>query len=113
MFHKGLNKDIIIAAAKELIEQEGFQQFSMRKLAEILGVKTASLYTHIESMEMLFTEVGLSTLKEQREYLMSAVKESMAIMQWLHWQMHSADLLLSIRNFTGSSCRSQPELMRI
>lgn len=75
MFHKGLNKDIIIAAAKELIEQEGFQQFSMRKLAEILGVKTASLYTHIESMEMLFTEVGLSTLKEQREYLMSAVKE--------------------------------------
>ena len=75
MFHKGLNKEIIIAAAEELIEQEGFQQFSMRKLAERLDVKTASLYTHIESMEMLFTEVGLSILKAQKEYLMGAVKE--------------------------------------
>ena len=37
-----------------MIEQEEIQQFSMRKLAEKLEVKTASLYTHIESMEMLF-----------------------------------------------------------
>lgn len=75
MFHKGLNREIIIAAAEELIEQDGFQQFSMRKLAEKLDVKTASLYTHIESMEVLFTEVGLSMLKAQREYLMGAVRE--------------------------------------
>lgn len=75
MFHKGLTKEIIITAAKEMIEQDGFQQFSMRKLAEKLGVKTASLYTHVESMEVLFTEVGLSALKEQKKYLMSAVKE--------------------------------------
>lgn len=75
MFHKGLNKEIIVAAARELIEQDGFQEFSMRKLAEKLEVKTASLYTHIESMEMLFTEVGLSTLKTQQEYLLNAVKE--------------------------------------
>lgn len=75
MFHKGLNKEILVAAAQELIEQDGFQQFSMRKLAEKLDVKTASLYTHIESMEMLFTEVGLSALKAQQEYLMGAVKE--------------------------------------
>ena len=44
MFHKGLNKEIIVDAAKELIEQEGFSAFSMRKLAEMLHVKTASLY---------------------------------------------------------------------
>lgn len=75
MFHKGLNREIIITAAKELIEQDGSQQFSMRKLAEKLEVKTASLYTHVESMEMLFTEVGLSALKEQREYLMGGIKE--------------------------------------
>ncbi len=47
MFHKGLNKEIIVNAAKELIEQEGVQNFSMRKLADKLEVKTASLYTPI------------------------------------------------------------------
>ena len=74
MFHKGLNKELVVAAAGELIEQEGMERFSMRRLAEKLGVKTASLYTHVESMEALFTEVGLSALKTQQLYLESAVK---------------------------------------
>lgn len=73
MFHKGLNKEVIAHAAKELIEQDGFSAFSMRKLAEKLNVKTASLYAHIESMEALFTEIGLSALREQRDCLLSAV----------------------------------------
>lgn len=75
MFHKGLNKEIIVDAAKELIEQDGFSAFSMRKLAEKLNVKTASLYAHIDSMEVLFTEIGLSALREQRDCLLNAVAE--------------------------------------
>lgn len=75
MFHKGLNKEIIVDAAKELIEQDGFPAFSMRKLAEKLNVKTASLYAHIESMEALFTEIGLSALREQQDCLLNAVGE--------------------------------------
>lgn len=75
MFHKGLNKEIIVESAKEMIEKEGVQQFSMRKLAEKLGVKTASLYTHIKSMEALFTEIGLVALNDQRECLMNAIGE--------------------------------------
>lgn len=75
MFHKGLNKEIIVKAAKELIEQEGVQNFSMRKLADKLEIKTASLYTHIQSMEALYTEVGLSALKSQMEELSDAIGE--------------------------------------
>lgn len=75
MFHKGLNKEIIIDTAKELIEQDGFQAFSMRRLAEKLNIKAASLYTHIESIEMLFTEVGLAALQDQKECLLGAVGE--------------------------------------
>ncbi len=73
MFHKGLNKEIIVNAAKELIEQSGSSEFSMRKLADKLEIKTASLYTHIESMEVLYTEVGLSALKQQCDYLLEAI----------------------------------------
>ena len=75
MFHKGLSKEIIVNAAMELMEQEGFPAFSMRKLAEKLHIKTASLYAHIESMEALFTEIGLSALREQRDCLLNAVGE--------------------------------------
>lgn len=75
MFHKGLNKEIIIESAKEMIEKDGIQQFSMRKLAENLGVKTASLYTHIERMETLFTQIGLNALNDQKNCLMNAIGE--------------------------------------
>ena len=75
MFHKGLNKEIIVDAAKELIEENGFGDFSMRRLADKLEIKTASLYTHVESMEALFTEVGLSVLKQQRDCLLEAIGE--------------------------------------
>ena len=75
MFHKGLNKEIIVDAAKELIEENGFGDFSMRRLADKLEIKTASLYTHVESMEALFTEVGLFVLKQQRDCLLEAIGE--------------------------------------
>lgn len=73
MFHKGLNKEIIVETAKKLIEQDGFPAFSMRRLAEKLEIKTASLYAHVESMEALFTEVGLAALREQKECLLNAI----------------------------------------
>ncbi len=75
MFHKGLHKEDIVSAAKDLMEEIGFAAFSMRKLADKLEVKTASLYAHIESMDALFTEVGLSALKEQRDDLLNAIGE--------------------------------------
>lgn len=74
MFHKGLDKGQITEAAKNLIEECGYDKFSMRQLADRLGVKTASLYTHIESMEALLTGAGLLALQEQREYQLSAIQ---------------------------------------
>lgn len=74
MFHKGLNKEVLIETSKELIEENGISAFSMRALAERLGVKTASLYAHIESMDALFTEVGLSALHGQKAAQLAAIQ---------------------------------------
>lgn len=74
MFHKGLNKNLLVKTAKNLIEEQGCSNFSMRLLADKLGVKTASLYTHIESMDTLVTEVGLSALREQNDFQFLAIK---------------------------------------
>lgn len=74
MFHKGLSREQVVAAAKELIGQFGWERFSMRRLAQVLGVKTASLYAHVESMEALLTDVGLLALREQRAYQLAAIQ---------------------------------------
>lgn len=54
----GLTRDAVVSAAVELIEREGLSHFSMGALARSLGVKTASLYNHVESSSDLFGEVG-------------------------------------------------------
>ncbi len=74
LFHKGLNKEALIEASKGLIEENGIAAFSMRALAEKLGVKTASLYAHIENMDALFTEVGLSALRDQKAAQLAAIE---------------------------------------
>ena len=60
---KGLSAESITVAAAELIEQYGRSGFSMRLLADTMGVKTASLYNHIENMDtpVSYTHLTLPT----------------------------------------------------
>ena len=74
MAHKGLNLDVVVKAAAELIEQQGRDAFSMRLLAERLGIKTASLYNHVDNMEMLLAEVCRYGLCLQNEMEMQAME---------------------------------------
>lgn len=73
MAHKGLYKDAVVKAAVEIIEEKGYVNFSMRALADRLGVKTASLYNHVSSMEELYTEIGLYVLRLQKQTQMDAI----------------------------------------
>lgn len=74
MFHKGLDRERIVSEATLVIEEVGLSGFSMRLLAERLGVKAASLYTHVESMNALLSAVGLSVLHRQRDTLIAAIE---------------------------------------
>ena len=70
---KGLRAESIIVAAAELIEQYGRSGFSMRLLADTMGVKTASLYNHIENMDTLLTEVCRYALRMQEDGELRAI----------------------------------------
>lgn len=74
MAHKGLNPDAVVKAAAELIEKQGREVFSMRLLAEDLGIKTASLYNHVDNMETLLAEVCRYGLCLQKEVEMQAME---------------------------------------
>jgi TetR/AcrR family tetracycline transcriptional repressor len=43
----------LVAAALEVVEREGLDALSMRRLAEQLGVQAASLYWHVQSKEQV------------------------------------------------------------
>lgn len=74
MAHKGLDKEAVVKAAVELIEKDGYGNFSMRALADRLGVKTASLYNHVSSMGELYTTIGLYALRLQKQTQLDAIE---------------------------------------
>lgn len=78
----GLNKKIIVETAIEMIEQEGFDNFSMRGLASKLNIKTASLYNHVDNMDSIMVEVGryaINTLNQAEFAAMGNVEKDAAI----------------------------------
>lgn len=74
MIHKGLNKEAVVKAAIKLIEEKGCENFSMRLLADVLGIKTASLYNHVSGMEELYTGVAMFSLRLQKQFLVESIK---------------------------------------
>jgi AcrR family transcriptional regulator len=52
-----LTRQRVLEAALHLIDQEGLEGFSMRKLGSALGVEAMSLYNHVESKRALFDGV--------------------------------------------------------
>src|SRR5450631_3421540 len=48
-----VNAEQIENAARELAEQDGFEQLSLARLAAALGIKAPSLYRHVDSKDAL------------------------------------------------------------
>lgn len=67
MARRGLSQETVVCAAARLIEERGRAGFSMKQLADALGIKSASLYNHVRSMEELLAEVCRYALRLQME----------------------------------------------
>src|SRR4051794_34462352 len=52
-FHRGLTRELVLAAAVAVLDAEGRDALTMRRLASELGVKAPSLYVHVRSKEDL------------------------------------------------------------
>lgn len=75
MSQKGLSREILIDAAVNVIEQYGRNNFSMKLVADELGVKTASLYNHVKNMGELLAGVCNYALRLQKDSEMQAIKD--------------------------------------
>ena len=50
---KALNRDRILVAALELVDEQGIDALSMRKLGQVLGYEAMSLYNHVSNKDDL------------------------------------------------------------
>ncbi|MEU9451276.1 TetR/AcrR family transcriptional regulator [Streptomyces sp. NPDC048277] len=55
----GITADRLVAAAAELADEAGFEQVSLSALARRFGVKDASLYSHVRSLQDLRHRIAL------------------------------------------------------
>ncbi|MEU1041481.1 TetR-like C-terminal domain-containing protein [Streptomyces sp. NPDC005551] len=73
MARAGLTVDRLVAAAADLADEVGFDQVTVSALARRFGVKDASLYSHVRSLQELRTRVALLAGEEMIEQIADAV----------------------------------------
>jgi len=68
----GLDKRRVVSAAADLVNQEGIQALSLSRLARQLGVRTPSLYNHVDGLPGLYRELALLNTHQLGERLGNA-----------------------------------------
>ncbi len=70
MPRQGLTKEAVVKAAALLVEEYGYENLTLHKLAAKLDIKPASLYTHIKGIEELYSSLShlaLSRLRDEKK----------------------------------------------
>lgn len=70
---KGLSRERIVDTAAALVEQKGLENITLHELAGALGVKTASLYNHLQGLPELNARLSERAIERLMEALESAM----------------------------------------
>lgn len=89
----------IVAAARELLEQEGADGLSMRRIADRLGIRAPSLYKHLPDKQTLEAALISEGFAEWAELAEQA--------------LHDTDPLTAIGHVYRSYAQSHPHLYRL
>lgn len=74
-YFKGLTRKEYIQKVHEIIEKEGVEDISIRKIAKTLGCSSAALYRYFDSKSELLYYINLNTLESYITRLNQAEKE--------------------------------------
>jgi AcrR family transcriptional regulator len=90
----------VIAAARDLLEREGAEALTMRRLAERLGIRAPSLYKHLPNKAALEAAVIATELEDTAAVLEAALD-------------HAAEPLVAIATAYHAFVLSHPHLYRL
>jgi AcrR family transcriptional regulator len=112
-----LTKQTVVQAAADLINTEGLEALSLGRLAKDLGVRTPSLYNHIDGLPGLMRELSILNAHNLAERLSEAAigqsgpEAVRAIMQAMRTYIKEyPELYLSTVRASGTQPEANPEL---
>ena len=76
-----INRDMVLRAALERLNQDGLEQLTLRRLGIDLNVQAATIYWHFKSKEDLLDEMATTVFAEGAPNLLPARKSS----DWKVW----------------------------
>ena len=74
MPRQGLTRRDVLQACFRLIDEKGFEGFSMHELARRLNIRTASLYNHIENESTMLLRIGQTATERFSRALTEAIE---------------------------------------
>ncbi|MEA2131659.1 MAG: hypothetical protein QOJ85_4550 [Solirubrobacteraceae bacterium] len=90
----------IVAAARQLVEEEGLEALSMRRLADRLGIRAPSIYKHLPDKAALEAALISATFDEQAALFEAAL-------------VGAADPLAALAMAYREFARQHPQLYRL
>jgi AcrR family transcriptional regulator len=90
----------IVAAAREILEDEGRDALTMRRIAEHLGIRAPSLYKHFPDKQALEAAIISAAFEEQAELFENAIEGS-------------ADPLAALAAVYRKFAHAHPDLYRV
>jgi AcrR family transcriptional regulator len=112
-----LTKQVVVQAAAELINAEGLESLSLGRLAEKLGIRTPSLYNHVDGLPGLMRELSILNARNLADRISeAAIGQSgpgavRAIMQAIRAYIKEyPGLYLSTLRASGTQAEVDPEL---
>lgn len=112
-----LTKDIVVQAAADLINAEGLEALSLGRLAKELGIRTPSLYNHVDGLPGLMRELSILNARNLADRLNdAAIGKSgpelvKAVMQTIRTYIKEyPGLYLSTVRASGTQPQVSPEL---
>ncbi|MGX9758279.1 TetR/AcrR family transcriptional regulator [Clostridioides difficile] len=117
---KRINEESIIEASWKLLDLEGIDNFSMRKLSNLLNIKAPSIYWHFKSKEDIFrrlTDEVIKKILDKVECNLNWEKQifnyGMVISRVLRKYPYSAHLLLQATPVDLNFLKLHNELLKI
>jgi AcrR family transcriptional regulator len=112
-----LTKQTVVQAAAELINAEGREALSLGRLAKELGIRTPSLYNHVDGLPGLMRELSILNAHSLAECLSEAAighsgpELVMSVMQaYRAYIKENTGLYLSTLRVSGTQEEVDPEL---
>jgi AcrR family transcriptional regulator len=112
-----LTKQTVVQAAADLINAEGLEALSLGRLAKELGIRTPSLYNHVDGLPGLMRELSILNARNLADHISEAAigqrgpEAIKAIMQAMRaYIKESPGLYLSTVRASGTQAEVDPEL---